>query len=238
MTKPIRWATALTVVGLGGVAAVVSFRHALEVVQEHGETRDTAMLYPLTIDGLVFASSMVLLDSARRGEQAPPLAKWTLGIGIGATVAVNVLHGIAHGFVGAVIAAWPALALVLTVELMMGLIRRGQQAAVDLATEAADLVEAVESAPTSDPELTAPTAVADEDLNNLDEDDDPAQKHLDAMIANMKLANQAGISQERIAEMLGTKRHKIAPLIKTPVPATESEPASEINGHVLNGVQL
>ncbi len=236
MTKPIRWATALTVVGLGGVAAVVSFRHALEVVQDHGETRDTAMLYPLTIDGLVFASSMVLLDSARRGEEAPLLAKWTLGIGIGATVAVNVLHGIEHGIIGAVIAAWPALALVLTVELMMGLIRRGQQAIADPVAGTAVLAEAVEQVvviPAAEPPVNE---VADEDLNNLDEDDDPAQKHIDAMIANMKLANQAGISQERIAEMLGTKRHKIAPLIKTPVPATEPEPVDGINGHELQAV--
>lgn len=238
MTKLIRRATAATVVGLGGVAAVVSFRHALEVVQDHGETRDTAMLYPLTIDGLVFASSMVLLDSARRGEKAPALAKWTLGIGIGATVAVNVLHGIAHGFVGAVIAAWPALALVLAVELLMGLIRRGRQTAVDPVAEAAAVVEFVESPIGSDLAPATPADPADEDLDSLDEDDDRAQRHIDAMIANMKLANQAGISQERLAEMLGTKRHKIAPLIKAPVPAAEPEPAGEINGHELNGARL
>lgn len=238
MTKPIRWATSLTVVGLGGVAAVVSFRHALDVVQDHGETRDTAMLYPLTIDGLVFASSMVLLDSARRGEEAPLLAKWTLGIGIGATVAVNILHGIEHGPVGAVIAAWPALALVLAVELLMGLIRRGRQSAVEPVTETTTLVEVVEPPVASDPVPTASGDVADEDLNNLDEDGDPAQRHIDAMITNMKLANQAGISQEKLAELLGTKRHKIAPLIKPPVVAAEPEPADEINGHALNGVQL
>lgn len=120
----IRVLTALTVVTLGGVAAVVSFRHAYEVVRSHGETGLTAVLSPLTIDGLVFVASMVLLDSARHRQPPPALAKWALALGIGATVAVNVLHGIAHGPVGAVIAAWPALALVLTVELFMGMIRR------------------------------------------------------------------------------------------------------------------
>jgi hypothetical protein len=236
MTKPIRWATAATVVGLGGVAAVVSFRHALEVVQDHGETRDTAMLYPLTIDGLVFASSMVLLDAARRGEKAPTLAKWTLGIGIGATVAVNVLHGIANGFVGAVIAAWPALALVLTVELMMGLIRRGQKAAAEEVAEISAFVGPVESMSTDDQAPPASSDPADEDLNSLDEDGDPAQRHIDAMITNMKLANEAGVSQERLAELLGTKRHKIAPLIKKPVVVAEFQLVDEINGHDLNGV--
>ena len=236
MTRAIRWATAATVVGLGGVAAVVSFRHALEVVQDHGETRDTAMLYPLTIDGLVFASSMVLLDAARRGEKAPTLAKWTLGIGIGATVAVNILHGIAHGIVGAVIAAWPALALVLAVELMMGLIRRGQQAAAENGVEMSAPVEAADPPPAEGPAPVPPADSADEDLNSLDEDDDPAQRYIDAMIANMKLANGAGVSQERLAELLGTKRHKIAPLIKKPVTVAGPELADEINGHALNGV--
>jgi hypothetical protein len=264
MSKPswvIRWSTAATVVGLGTVAAVVSFRHALEVVEAHGEDRGTALLYPGTIDGLVFMSSMVLLDAARSGEPAPLLAKWTLGIGIGATVAVNVLHGIEHGPVGAVIAAWPALALVLTVELMMGLIRRGRQVRAEVAEEVAAAVEPVAPAEMEALEAAVDTEVADEDPNSLDEDDDPAQRHIDAMIANMKLANAAGVSQERLAELLGTKRHKIAPLIKQPspvtrpveptVPTADNEPVGDpvfasakdllehlgtpINGHDLSG---
>jgi hypothetical protein len=233
MSKPswvIRWSTAATVVGLGTVAAVVSFRHALEVVEAHGEDRSTALLYPGTIDGLVFMSSMVLLDAARSGEPAPLLAKWTLGIGIGATVAVNVLHGIEHGPVGAVIAAWPALALVLTVELMMGLIRRGRQVPAEVVEEPEMAVELVAPAVEWAAGVAVETEVADEDLNSLDEDDDPAQRHIDAMIANMKLANAAGVSQERLAELLGTKRHKIAPLIKQPSPVTKPVEPTALTG--------
>lgn len=123
--KAIRASTAAVVVGLAGVAAYVSYSHALEVVRAHGEDGTTATLMPLTIDGLVYVSSMVLLDSARRNRRAPGLARWTLGLGIAATVAANVLHGIAHGPVGAVIAAWPAVTLVLVYELLMMLIRGG-----------------------------------------------------------------------------------------------------------------
>ncbi|SDJ93468.1 DUF2637 domain-containing protein [Nonomuraea jiangxiensis] len=120
----IRWSTTIVVVILAAVAAVVSYRHALEVVAAHGESGLTAYLVPLTIDGLVFASSMVLLDAARRGARRPKLAYFTLALGIAATLAANVLHGIAHGPIGAVVAAWPAAALVLSYELLMGLIRR------------------------------------------------------------------------------------------------------------------
>jgi hypothetical protein len=54
---------------------------------------------------------MVMLDSARRKVPVPPLARWLLGAGIAATLAANVVHGLGHGPAGAVVAAWPAVAL-------------------------------------------------------------------------------------------------------------------------------
>jgi hypothetical protein len=100
------------VVGVAAVAAVASYEHAYDLVQGHGEAGWTARLVPLTVDGLVYASSMVMLDSARRGMPVPALARWLLGLGIAATLAANVAHGLGHGPVGAAVAAWPAVALV------------------------------------------------------------------------------------------------------------------------------
>jgi hypothetical protein len=48
-------------------AAVVSYEHAYSLVHAHGETGRSARLIPLTVDGLIWVSSMVMLDSARRG---------------------------------------------------------------------------------------------------------------------------------------------------------------------------
>lgn len=73
---------------------------------------------------------MVLLDAARRGLPVPALARWTLALGILATLAANVATGWAHGPVGSIVAAWPAVALVLSYELLMGMIRRGAVPAV------------------------------------------------------------------------------------------------------------
>ncbi len=126
--KWIRALVALVVIGLGLVAAIVSFQHGLQVVQDHGQSGLTAVLSPLTVDGLVLAAGLVLLDSARRGERPPWLAIVTLALGIGATLGVNVLFGWPYGIVGAIVAGWPAVALVLTTELLMGLIRKGQAA--------------------------------------------------------------------------------------------------------------
>jgi hypothetical protein len=95
-------------------------------------------LVPLTVDGLIYASSMVMLDSARRKTPVPALARWLLGLGIAATLAANVAHGLGHGPVGAAVAAWPAVALVGSYELLMMLIR-SSHVAPDSATGSAGI---------------------------------------------------------------------------------------------------
>ena len=102
----IRYTAVAAVLAVAGVAAWVSYWHAVDVVSAHGESGATARLYPIVIDGLIVAASMVLLDAARHREDAPRLAWFMLAAGIGATLAANVLAGTASGPLGAVIAAW------------------------------------------------------------------------------------------------------------------------------------
>jgi hypothetical protein len=126
MERVIRWSTAGVVVGVAVVAAVASYEHAYSLVRVHGEAGWTGRLVPLTVDGLIYASSMVMLDSARRKTAIPVLARWLLGLGITATLATNVAHGLGHGPVGSAVAAWPAVALVGSYELLMMVIRGSQ----------------------------------------------------------------------------------------------------------------
>jgi Protein of unknown function (DUF2637) len=100
----IRITTALAV---ATVAAVISYRHAYELVRSHGESGLTARLVPFTVDGLILAASMLLLDASRRNHPAPPLARWCLGAGIVATIGANLAHGLGHGPIGALVSAWP-----------------------------------------------------------------------------------------------------------------------------------
>ena len=75
--RAIRLSTAAAVLAVAGIAAYVSYWHAYAVVRAHGETGITARLEPATIDGLVYASSMVVLYSARHRGPVPcpgPLA--------------------------------------------------------------------------------------------------------------------------------------------------------------------
>jgi Protein of unknown function (DUF2637) len=115
----IRWSTAVAVLDLAAVAAVASCEHAYDLVRAHGESGWTAHIIPLTVDRLIYASSMVMLDSARRKTPVPALARWLLGLGIAA------------------VAAWPAVALVGSYELLMMVIR-GSQAVPGGITGSAD----------------------------------------------------------------------------------------------------
>ena len=63
--RAICLSTAAAVFAVAGIAAYVSYWHACAVVLAHGETGITARLEPATIDGLVYASSM--LSGGRQG---------------------------------------------------------------------------------------------------------------------------------------------------------------------------
>jgi Protein of unknown function (DUF2637) len=128
----IRITTALSVATVAAVAAVISYRHAYELVSTHGETGLTARLLPFTVDGLILAASMLILDGNRRHQSAPPLARWCLGAGILATIGANLAHGLGHGPIGALVSAWPALALAGSFELLMTLVRSRGTAGVRL----------------------------------------------------------------------------------------------------------
>jgi Protein of unknown function (DUF2637) len=52
------------VLGVAAVAAVASYEHAYDLVRAQGEAGWTAHMAPLTADGLISASSMVMLDLA------------------------------------------------------------------------------------------------------------------------------------------------------------------------------
>jgi uncharacterized protein DUF2637 len=76
----IRITTALAVVAVAVVAAVISYQHAYELVRAHGESGVTARLVPFTVDGLTGrhpwwswtpASEASRYHGWRRGAWAP-----------------------------------------------------------------------------------------------------------------------------------------------------------------------
>jgi hypothetical protein len=187
----IRITTALAVVAVATVAAIISYQHAYELVRSHGESGTTARLLPLTVDGLIWAASMVLLDSSRRNQRVPRLAAWSLGVAIVATIGANLAHGLGHGPVGALASAWPALALVGSYELLMMLIRAEHQAGERQALNAAD-------------NHGAPTA---------EQDVPPVPVQAPTVEQTVRAWHHAGRSQRAIAQELGIDRRKVKQII-------------------------
>lgn len=122
----------LAVVAVAGVAGYISYWHAVTVVTQHGETAVRGHLYPVVIDGIIVAASMVVLDAARHRERAPLLSWSLLGAGIAVTLAANITYGVAFGLAGALWAAWPALGFVGCFELLMMLVRASARRAENL----------------------------------------------------------------------------------------------------------
>lgn len=130
--RAIRWGAVCALLVVTGIALVISYGHARDLVEANGERGLASWTLPLTVDGLIATTSLVLVDAARRGQKTPVLAWFMLCLGIAATLAANVLHGLDHGPVGAAIAGWPAVVATGCFELVIKLIRgahRGQQAA-------------------------------------------------------------------------------------------------------------
>jgi hypothetical protein len=122
--RAIRISTAVVVLAVAGIAAYISYWHAYAVIREYGESGITARLEPATIDGLVYASSMVILYAARHQLPVPRLARWLLTLGIIATLAANMAQGWSHGPSGMIVAAWPAVSLAGSYELLAWIIRK------------------------------------------------------------------------------------------------------------------
>ena len=127
----IRWSTIGVVLLVALGAGVVSYGHARELVHTHGESGTAALVVPATVDGLMYASGMVHLQAARYKIKAHWLAHVGLWGGILATIAANAAHGLGHGWIGALVSAWPALALIVSYELLMKLIRTGARKGTD-----------------------------------------------------------------------------------------------------------
>jgi Protein of unknown function (DUF2637) len=186
----IRVTTALAVLMVASVAAIISYQHAYELVATHGETGLTARLLPFTVDGLIWAASMVALDASRRSHPVPRLALWSLAAGIVATVGANLAHGLGHGPVGALVSAWPAVALVGSFELLMLLIRKHHQVDAGQATGAASDVAPVVAQP--GPPMVQLVPTTEETVRDL---------------------HAAGNSQRSIARDLNLGRRKVKQII-------------------------
>ncbi len=108
------------------IAAVVSYIHIQHLAVTHGQDAMAAALLPLSIDGTVTTSSLVLLRAARAQIKAPALAQVMLALSVLATLAANVAYGASFGLTGALISGWPAVAFIGCAEMAITMARRAR----------------------------------------------------------------------------------------------------------------
>lgn len=112
-----RLARNLSAAVVAGIAAWSSYRHMVHVALTVGEQADVAYVLPLSVDGLLVVASIAMVDDRRSGRTVRWSARVAFTIGVLASLAANV--SAAQPTIGArIVAAWPALALLLTVELL------------------------------------------------------------------------------------------------------------------------
>jgi Protein of unknown function (DUF2637) len=120
----LRWASAGAVVAVGFVAAVASYTHMFDLARHAGEGR-LALLLPISVDGLVVAGSTTMVVRRRHGRSGGWLAWLAVSLGIGASLAANVVAAdpglVVPDVVRRVIAGWPPVALAISAELAIEL---------------------------------------------------------------------------------------------------------------------
>ena len=119
----IRFLAGLSLAALAAITGIVSYLHALTVVYITGSAGLVAYLIPFVADLMIVTASLAILDAIRHHAPKPPLAMVSLVAGIGSTLAMNIVAGLHISAGGALVAALPPVAFVLSLETLMGIVR-------------------------------------------------------------------------------------------------------------------
>jgi predicted DNA-binding protein (UPF0251 family) len=107
----------LSAAAVAGIAAFSSYSHMVHVALRYGERPEVAYALPFSVDGMLVVASVVMVDDRRRGRPVRVVARVAFTAGVAASIAANIAA--AEPQPGArLVAAWPALALLLVVEML------------------------------------------------------------------------------------------------------------------------
>lgn len=102
---------------VAGIAAWSSWSHMVHVALRYGERAEVAYVLPLSVDGMLVVATVAMADDKRCGRTVRLSARVAFLAGVVASVAANIAA--AQPSVGArIVAGWPALALLLVVEIL------------------------------------------------------------------------------------------------------------------------
>ncbi|MFJ5542428.1 DUF2637 domain-containing protein [Micromonospora chalcea] len=180
------------------VAAVGSYDHMRTLALEAGQSPLLATILPLSVDGLILVGTLALGDGRR--------ARWSAWlaflVGVAASLAANVIVADPDP-VSRVVSAWPAVALLLTVEVLA---RSGKRTEVPAETVAQQRETALDG-----PEEPAPTATpanAPEGLTDVPDGPVVRPRRVRRPVAETRrlavgMLAEPGATRERVADALG-----------------------------------
>jgi hypothetical protein len=105
---------------VAGVAAYASYVHQREFALQGGADVISASLWPLSVDGLLLLATVGMLKPSEAKTRRARGALWSAFLlGIAVSLAANIAAAPAFTWQPVVVAGWPPLALLLSVELLV-----------------------------------------------------------------------------------------------------------------------
>lgn len=114
LTRIARTTSAAVVAGVAGIA---SYSHMRVLAATNGQSDLLANLLPVSVDGMLIVSTVVMADDRAAGRRPRTSARVSFVVGVAASIVANVLAA-PENLVARVISAWPAVALLLVVEML------------------------------------------------------------------------------------------------------------------------
>lgn len=114
-----RFARVTSATVVAGVAAIASYSHTRDLARANGQGDLLANLLPVSVDGMLIVASAVMSDDRAAGRPVRMSARISFVVGVAASIIANVLAA-PPSTTARVISAWPALALLLVVEMLTG----------------------------------------------------------------------------------------------------------------------
>jgi hypothetical protein len=113
------WVRRCCALVVASVAAYASYVHQRAFALQGGADAVSATLWPLSVDGLLLLATVGLLNSARGAERRVRAVVWlAFLLGIAVSLAANVAAAPALEWKPVLVAGWPPVALLLSVELL------------------------------------------------------------------------------------------------------------------------
>nr|WP_107085718.1 DUF2637 domain-containing protein [Streptomyces acidiscabies] len=114
------WVRPVCALVVAGVVAYASYVHQREFALQGGADRVSASLWPLSVDGLLLLSTVGLLKPSDAHTRRARGAMWSAFLlGIVVSLAANIAAAPTLTWKPVLVAGWPPVALLLSVELLM-----------------------------------------------------------------------------------------------------------------------